>query len=134
VFSSHAFLTGAKIMRHDIGIALSGEGAHCTMNGVYLADGDRLLDTHSSLDHAMPHCTSHELYKGILAGKARAVFNGRIIVRIDAQKTEAGRLATLLAHMSRELVQLTSVSATCAWLERHLVALYEAQRARVWTY
>ena len=89
VFSSHAFLTGARIMRHDIGIALKGEGADCTMNGVYLADGDRLMDTHSSLDHAMPHCTSHELYKGILAGKAKAVFNGRIIVRLDAQKTDA---------------------------------------------
>ncbi|HUQ88253.1 MAG TPA: Fe-S cluster assembly protein SufD [Vicinamibacterales bacterium] len=89
VFASHAFSTGAKIQRHDIGIALKGEGADCTMNGVYLADGDRLLDTHTSLDHAMPHCTSHEIYKGILAGKAKAVFNGRIIVRIDAQKTDA---------------------------------------------
>ena len=89
VFESHAFSTGAKIQRHDIGIALKGEGADCTMNGVYLADGERLMDTHTSLDHAMPHCTSHEIYKGILAGKARAVFNGRIIVRIDAQKTDA---------------------------------------------
>ncbi len=89
VFTSHAFATGAKIMRHDIGIALKGDGADCTMNGVYLADGERLLDTHTSLDHAMPNCTSHELYKGILAGKSRAVFNGRIIVRIDAQKTNA---------------------------------------------
>ncbi|MFM8531994.1 MAG: Fe-S cluster assembly protein SufD [Acidimicrobiia bacterium] len=89
VFSSHAFSTGARIQRHDVGIALKGEGADCTMNGVYLADGDRLMDTHTSLDHAMPHCTSHELYKGILAGKARAVFNGRIIVRLDAQKTDA---------------------------------------------
>ena len=89
VFASHAFLTGARIMRHDIGIALKGEGADCTMNGVYLADGERLMDTHTSLDHAMPHCTSHELYKGILAGRSKAVFNGRIIVRIDAQKTNA---------------------------------------------
>jgi Fe-S cluster assembly protein SufD len=89
VFASHAFSTGARIQRHDIGIALKGEGADCTMNGVYLADGDRLMDTHTSLDHAMPHCTSHELYKGILAGRAKAVFNGRIIVRIDAQKTDA---------------------------------------------
>lgn len=89
VFASHAFSIGARIQRHDIGIALKGEGADCTMNGVYLADGERLMDTHTSLDHAMPHCTSHELYKGILAGKARAVFNGRIIVRIDAQKTDA---------------------------------------------
>jgi Fe-S cluster assembly protein SufD len=89
VFESHAFATGARIMRHDIGIALKGEGADCTMNGVYLADGERLMDTHTSLDHAMPHCTSHEIYKGILAGKAKAVFNGRIIVRLDAQKTDA---------------------------------------------
>ncbi len=89
VFASHAFSIGARIQRHDIGIALKGEGADCTMNGVYLADGDRLMDTHTSLDHAMPHCTSHELYKGILAGKARAVFNGRILVRLDAQKTDA---------------------------------------------
>ena len=89
VFASHAFATGAKIQRHDIGIGLKGEGADCTMNGVYLADGERLMDTHTSLDHAMPHCTSHEIYKGILSGKAKAVFNGRIIVRIDAQKTDA---------------------------------------------
>jgi len=89
VFESHAFATGARIMRHDIGIGLKGEGADCTMNGVYLADGERLMDTHTSLDHAMPHCTSHEIYKGILAGKAKAVFNGRIIVQLDAQKTDA---------------------------------------------
>jgi Fe-S cluster assembly protein SufD len=89
VFASHAFATGARIQRHDIGIGLKGEGADCTMNGVYLADGERLMDTHTSLDHAMPHCTSHEIYKGILAGKAKAVFNGRIIVRLDAQKTDA---------------------------------------------
>jgi len=89
VFASHAFSTGAKIQRHDIGIGLKGEGADCTMNGVYLADDEKLMDTHTSLDHAMPHSTSHEIYKGILAGKAKAVFNGRIIVRIDAQKTDA---------------------------------------------
>ena len=89
VFESHAFSTGARIMRHDIGIGLKGEGADCTMNGVYLADGERLMDTHTSLDHAMPHCTSHEIYKGILAGKGKGVFNGRIIVQLDAQKTDA---------------------------------------------
>jgi len=89
VFASHAFALGARLMRHDIGVRLAGEGADCTMNGVYLVDGTRLMDTHTSLDHAVPHCTSHQVYKGILAGKARAVFNGRIIVRPDAQKTDA---------------------------------------------
>ena len=89
VFGSHAFSLGSRLMRHDIAVTLGGEGADATMNGVYLADGTRLMDTHTSLDHAMPHCTSHQTYKGILAGKSRAVFNGRIIVRPDAQKTDA---------------------------------------------
>ena len=68
---------------------LAGEGAECTLNGLYLADGDRLVDNHTTIDHAQPHCPSHEIYKGILGGKARAVFNGKIIVRPDAQKTDA---------------------------------------------
>jgi Fe-S cluster assembly protein SufD len=89
VFGSHAFSLGSRLMRHDIGVTLGGEGADATMNGVYLVDGMRLMDTHTSLDHAVPHCTSHQIYKGILAGKSRAVFNGRIVVRPDAQKTDA---------------------------------------------
>jgi Fe-S cluster assembly protein SufD len=56
---------------------------------LYLADADRLVDNHTTIDHARPHCPSHEIYKGILGGKARAVFNGKIIVRPDAQKTDA---------------------------------------------
>jgi Fe-S cluster assembly protein SufD len=68
---------------------LDGEGAEATLNGLYLADGDRLVDTHTTIDHAKPHCPSHEVYKGILGGNARAVFNGKIIVRQDAQKTDA---------------------------------------------
>ena len=67
----------------------TAKGAECTLNGLYLADGDRLVDNHTSIDHAKAHCPSHEIYKGILGGKARAVFNGKIIVRQDAQKTDA---------------------------------------------
>ncbi len=76
-------------MRNDIGAVLDGEGADCTLNGLYLADGDTLVDTHTTIDHAKPHCGSHEVYKGILGGRARGVFNGKIIVRQDAQKTDA---------------------------------------------
>ena len=68
---------------------LAGEGAHVDLDGCYLADGTSLVDNHTTIDHATPHCTSHELYKGILDGKAKAVFNGRIIVRLDAQKTDS---------------------------------------------
>jgi len=88
-FSSHSFSLGGQIVRNDVAAVLDGEGAECTLNGLYLADGDRLVDNHTAIDHAKPHCPSHEIYKGILGGKARAVFNGKIVVRQDAQKTDA---------------------------------------------
>jgi Fe-S cluster assembly protein SufD len=86
---SRAFTLGGKLVRNDLGAVLGGEGAHVTIDGFYLADEHQLVDNHTSIDHATPHCTSHELYKGILDDQARAVFNGRIIVRLDAQKTDA---------------------------------------------
>jgi Fe-S cluster assembly protein SufD len=88
-FSSHSFSLGGKLVRNDAIVTLAGEGAECTLNGLYVADGERLVDNHTSIDHAEPHCPSHEIYKGIIGGKARAVFNGKIIVRQDAQKTNA---------------------------------------------
>ena len=89
VFVSHVLTFGAAIARNDIGAVLGGPGGDTTLNGLYLADGDQLVDTHTTIDHALPHNGSHELYKGILGGHARAVFNGKIIVRPDAQKTDA---------------------------------------------
>jgi Fe-S cluster assembly protein SufD len=88
-FSSHSFSLGGKLVRNDVMAHLDGEGAEVTLNGLYLADGDRLIDNHTVIDHAKAHCPSHEIYKGILGGKARAVFNGKIVVRQDAQKTDA---------------------------------------------
>jgi Fe-S cluster assembly protein SufD len=87
--TSRALTMGARIARNDIVITLDGEGAECTLHGLYVAGGESLVDTHTTIDHAKPHCPSHEIYKGILAGHARAVFNGKIIVRQDAQKTDA---------------------------------------------
>jgi Fe-S cluster assembly protein SufD len=87
--SSHAFAFGGRISRHDTVAVLADEGADCTLNGLYLAGGNQLIDNHTEIDHARPHGTSHELYKGILGGRARGVFNGRIRVRPDAQKTDA---------------------------------------------
>jgi Fe-S cluster assembly protein SufD len=88
-FSSHSFSLGGRLVRNDASTLLDGEGAECTLNGLYLADGERLVDNHTTIDHAKAHCPSHEIYKGIIGGKARAVFNGKIIVRQDAQKTDA---------------------------------------------
>jgi Fe-S cluster assembly protein SufD len=87
--SSHAAAFGGLIARHDAVAVLGDEGADCTLNGLYFADGHRLIDHHTDIDHARPHGSSHELYKGILGGQARGVFNGRIRVRPDAQKTDA---------------------------------------------
>ncbi|MBI2930830.1 MAG: Fe-S cluster assembly protein SufD [Planctomycetes bacterium] len=89
VFASHSISLGAAIARNDIGTALDGEGAECTLNGLYEAGGRQLVDHHTMIDHAKPHGTSRELYKGILNGQARGVFDGRIIVRPNAQKTNA---------------------------------------------
>jgi Fe-S cluster assembly protein SufD len=88
-FVSHALTMGGAIARNDIAAVLGGEGGDTTLNGLYIGDGQQLLDTHTTIDHALPHNGSHELYKGILGGRSRAVFNGKIIVRPDAQKTDA---------------------------------------------
>jgi Fe-S cluster assembly protein SufD len=88
-FSTHAISLGGAIARHDVFAVLDGEGGEATLNGLYVADGDRLVDNHTTIDHAKPHCDSHQVYKGILAGRAQGVFNGKILVRPDAQKTNA---------------------------------------------
>jgi Fe-S cluster assembly protein SufD len=87
--ASHSISLGGALVRNDIVAVLDGEGAHCTLNGLYLSDGSRMVDNHTTIDHAKPHCDSREVYKGILADRARAVFNGKIVVRPDAQKTDA---------------------------------------------
>jgi Fe-S cluster assembly protein SufD len=88
-FSSHNITLGGRLTRNDVNAYLDGEGGECTLNGLYVGDGERLIDNHTRIDHAKPHCASHELYKGVLDGKARGVFAGRIYVHQDAQKTDA---------------------------------------------
>jgi Fe-S cluster assembly protein SufD len=88
-FSSHTITLGGAIVRNEAQVVLGGEGGVCTLNGLYLANDRQLVDNQTTIDHAQPHCDSHELYKGILAGRSRGVFNGKIIVRLDAQKTDA---------------------------------------------
>ena len=88
-FSSHSLTFGGGLVRNDVVATLDGEGIDCTLNGLYVARGKQLVDNHTTIDHAKPHCGSHEVYKGILGEQSRAVFNGKIIVRPDAQKTDA---------------------------------------------
>jgi Fe-S cluster assembly protein SufD len=87
-FRTHSISLGGKLARNDIGAVLS-EGTEATLNGLYIVNGSQHVDNHTTIDHAKPHGTSHELYKGILDGESGAVFNGKIIVRQDAQKTDS---------------------------------------------
>jgi len=80
---------GGRLSRHDISVVMDNEGAECWVDGLYLIGSDQHTDTHSVIDHQQPQCKSHQLYKGILDGNARAVFNGKIFVRQGAQKTDA---------------------------------------------
>lgn len=80
---------GAALSRHDIQVQMDHEGAECSIDGLYMVDGNQHTDTHSVIDHRQPHCTSHQLYKGILDGRSRAVFNGKVFVRHGAQQTDA---------------------------------------------
>jgi Fe-S cluster assembly protein SufD len=87
-FRSHSLSFGGGLVRNDVNAVLS-QGCECTLNGLYLVGGDQHIDNHTTIDHAKPHGASHELYKGILEGHSTAVFNGKILVRKDAQKTDA---------------------------------------------
>lgn len=88
-FDSTAITMGARLARHDIAVTLDAEGAECWVDGLYIVGTGQHADTHSLIDHKQPHCISHQLYKGILDGKSRAVFNGKVFVREGAQKTDA---------------------------------------------
>ncbi|MCU7498004.1 MAG: Fe-S cluster assembly protein SufD [Ignavibacteria bacterium] len=88
-FHSFAVTYGGGFVRNDLNSYLGGEYAEVNLNGLYLAEGKRHVDNHTVIDHAVPHCSSNEIYKGILDGKGRGVFNGKVIVRKDAQKTQA---------------------------------------------
>lgn len=88
-YSSWSLAWGARLGRVDLRVLLAGEGAECALYGLYLARGSQLLDHHTLIDHATPHTVSRELYKGILDGRARGVFRGRVHVRPHAQQISA---------------------------------------------
>lgn len=80
---------GAQISRHGIEVLLDSEGAECRVDGLYIVGDGQHADTHSLIDHRKPHGTSRQNYKGILDGKSRAVFNGRVFVHEGAHQTDA---------------------------------------------
>ncbi|HUE35935.1 MAG TPA: Fe-S cluster assembly protein SufD [Candidatus Acidoferrum sp.] len=85
----HSFALGAKLSRNNIRTKLAGEGLECILNGLYLTRDEQVADHHMIVEHAQPHCASHEYFNGILDDKSRGVFHGRIYVHPIAQKTDA---------------------------------------------
>ena len=88
-FTQHNFATGGSLKRRDIQVKLLGEQADCKMFGAYLIGGKSHVDYHTTIEHVAPHCTSEENFKGIVTDKGKAVFNGRIHIHQDAQKSSA---------------------------------------------
>ncbi len=88
-FASHSILLGGALVRNNVHPVLNGEGGDCLINGLFIANGRQHMDNYMKVEHAKAHCGSRQFYNGILDGKSRGVFHGRIIVHKDAQKTDA---------------------------------------------
>lgn len=86
---SFQFMTASRLKRNDVQVRLDGEGAELSMNGAFIATGKSHVDNQVCVEHALPHCTSTQSYKGIAAGEGRAIFNGRIHILPGAVKTSA---------------------------------------------
>jgi Fe-S cluster assembly protein SufD len=87
--TAHAVTLAGSLIRNDIHVSLDGEGAECVLNGLYLGTARQHIDNSTVIEHVKPRASSYELYKGILNGSAHGVFNGKIIVHKDAQKSDA---------------------------------------------
>ena len=87
--TSNSISIGGSIVRNNVTTVFDAEGSEVTLNGLSLGTGSQLVDNHTTIDHSKPNCASHELYKSILDGTSRGVFNGKIFVRPQAQKTDA---------------------------------------------
>ena len=88
-FTAHSITVSGALVRNDFRVVLDGEGAECTLNGLYLLERKQHVDNHTVIEHVKPRTASHELYKGILGGAAHAVFDGKILVHKDAQKSDS---------------------------------------------
>jgi len=85
---SFSLAVGGLLARTNIYTALDGDGATCTLNGLYLADGAQHIDNQTVIEHIAPNCPSREVYKGVLNGRSHGVFNGKVYVHPEAQKTD----------------------------------------------
>ncbi len=102
-YRSFSFAMGGALARHDLKVILGGAHCETLMYGLYLGHGTQLVDNHTTIHHDFPGCNSWEVYKGVLDGKSRGVFNGKIFVKPEAQQTDAKQTnrALLLSEQAR---------------------------------
>lgn len=91
-YTSFSISLGGEIVRHNLNAVLDDEHVETTIDGLYVVTGKQHVDNHTTIDHRQPFCNSHQVYKGILDGGSRAIFNGKIFVREGAIKTDAHQL------------------------------------------
>ncbi|HVQ77860.1 MAG TPA: Fe-S cluster assembly protein SufD [Candidatus Binatia bacterium] len=119
-FASHAVTLGGRLVRNEVDAWLDAEGAACELNGLFVVGGVQHVDTHTVVDHTRPRTTSRQLYKGVLDGRARGVFSGRVVVRPGANETDAHQTNKNLilsdgAEMdSRPQLQIFADDVTCS--------------------
>ncbi len=92
LFAGHTITLDGKIVRNALGVVFNGKGAQCSLNGLYLNTGERLVDNALSVDHAQPYCASRIAYKGVLEGSSKSVFTGGVQVRKHAVKTDSNQI------------------------------------------
>ena len=102
-FSSTSIARGARLARNDLNVTLDAPGSDCTVRGLYLTSGSQHIDNHIDVDHATPHTSSEQYFKGVLTDRSKAVFSGRVLIRKDAQKSIASQrdLNLMLSHAAR---------------------------------
>jgi Fe-S cluster assembly protein SufD len=90
--TSQTISLGGALARSDLNVSLDGEGIHASLDGLYVASDSQHMDHHTRIDHRKPYGTSRQLYKGVLRGKSKGVFNGKIVVHKNAQRTDAAQV------------------------------------------
>lgn len=100
LFKSHCVGFGGQLRRHDLLVKLQEEGANCILDGVCITQGKQHFDNHTTIEHVAPHCDSEETYRCMAADESQAIFNGRILIHRDAQKS--------LANMSNKNLLLST--------------------------
>ncbi len=104
---THSISLGGKLVRNDIKMRMNGSHSHSSLNGLFIGTGKQHIDHHTTVDHAVPFCSSQQIYKGVLDENAHGVFDGQVLVRPDAQKSDAQQMNKNLLLSEEAIIDTT---------------------------